>query len=154
MGRRWEPWRWRQWGRGGWWTPWTRPRPHRPGTSVHHEHSVANSLQNFSASPEEKFGRLKEKMRSPVILTFWRNLGPKNTIFVCVSGDISLTSLELERIWGGKTIFIKFGSFSALFCSKSSKIRPQICQAAPLFIRPFLTYAAEQSASWQHWWWK
>jgi hypothetical protein len=43
-----------------------------------------------------------------------------------------------------KTVF--FGSF----CSKSSKIRPQIFSASLLFIRPLLSYVAEYSASWQH----
>jgi hypothetical protein len=40
--------------------------------------------------------------------------------------------------------FLKVGS-------KPAKIRPQICPAAPLIIRPLFTFAAEQSASWQHW---
>jgi hypothetical protein len=32
--------------------------------------SVANSLQNFSASPEEKFGRSGKKFGPPEMLTF------------------------------------------------------------------------------------
>ncbi len=38
---------------------------------------------------------------------------------------------------------LKFGPFSFFFCSKLTKIRPQNCPATPLFIRTFLTYAAE-----------
>ncbi len=155
-GRRWEPWRWRQWGRGGWWRPWTRPRPHRPGTSVHGEQCcqlfaqlfgqstliknkinfssyirnsegscaksyMTNDLliygENICAFPHilgspssyitlhpiptgfpyiwgkvcflfyqcrRKIRQLRKKMRSPSSFHFWRSLGPKNTIFVCV----------------------------------------------------------------------
>jgi hypothetical protein len=89
-------------------------------------------------------------MRSPSSYNFLKKFGPKNTIFVCVwVGKFLGTSLELERIWGGKTIFIKFGPFSALFVQSRPKFGRRFGQAAPLFIRPFLTYVAEQSASWQ-----
>jgi hypothetical protein len=30
-------------------------------------------------------------------------------------------------------------------------LRPQICPAAYIFIRPVLSFAAEESASWEHW---
>ncbi len=46
--------------------------------------------------------------------------------------------------------FLKFGPFSAFSVQNWPKFGPQICKAAQLFIRPFLTYAVEQSASWQH----
>jgi hypothetical protein len=45
-----------------------------------------------------------------------------------------------------KLFFMKLGPF----CTKSAKIWQQLCPAALLFIRPFLSYAAEKSASWQH----
>ncbi len=60
------------------------------------------------------------------------------------NNNISWTSLDLER---RETIFLKIGPFSDLFGQNWPKIRLQICPAAPLFIRPFLTYTAEQSAS-------
>ncbi len=63
--------------------------------------SVANSLQNFSDSPQEKFGRWGKKFGPPVNFTFWRNLGSRKTIFLLVCGKISCTSLELESIRGG-----------------------------------------------------
>jgi hypothetical protein len=37
------------------------------------------------------------------------------------------------------------------FWENSAKIRPQICPAVYIFIRPLLRYAAEESASWEHW---
>jgi hypothetical protein len=36
------------------------------------------------------------------------------------------------------------------FWENPAKIRPQICPAAYIFIRPFLRFAAEESASWEH----
>jgi len=58
--------------------------------------------------------------------------------------------LELERIRRRKTSFSEVRPFFGPFCSKSAKLWPQICPAAPLFIWHFLSYAAEQSAGWQH----
>ncbi len=42
--------------------------------------SVANSLQNFSASPGGKFSRWGKKFGLPVNFTFWRNLGLTKTL--------------------------------------------------------------------------
>jgi hypothetical protein len=65
--------------------------------------SVANSLQNFSASPvQRKIQPLRKKIRSSSKFHFLKEFGlKKNNIFVCVSGKISCTSLELESIRGG-----------------------------------------------------
>ncbi len=49
-----------------------------------------------------------------------------------------------------ETIFFKFGPFSALFVQNRSEFG-RIFVRPTLFIWPFLTYAAEQSANWQHW---
>ena len=65
--------------------------------------------------------------------------------------NISWTSLELERIGGGNNIFkVRSSAPSQPFLLKAAKTRLQISPAAPLFIRPFLTYAAEQSVERQH----
>jgi hypothetical protein len=57
-----------------------------------------------------------------------------------------------ERIRGGKQqTFSETWSLFDPFCSILAKIRPEICPADPIFIRPILGYAAEHSASWQHW---
>ncbi len=88
--------------------------------------SVANSLQNFSASPEEKLGCSGNKFGSPVI-------------FPCLcereNNTISWTSLELERRRRGKQLFKVRPLFRPL-CSISAKIRPQNCPATLLFILP------------------
>jgi hypothetical protein len=41
-----------------------------------------------------------------------------------------------------KTNFKNFGQFFGPFCTKSAKIRPQVCLADLLFILPLLNYAA------------
>jgi hypothetical protein len=106
--------------------------------------SDAYSLQDFPANPKEKFDRQGKKFGPPVIFLFERNLGLKNTIFVCVSEKTTLFLGHFPRIREDrrrKKVEIRplFGPF----CSKSAKNRPQNCLAAPLFIWPFLTYAAE-----------
>jgi hypothetical protein len=90
--------------------------------------SVANSLQNFSASPEEKFGRC-------FCLCQWKNF------------NISCTSLELERI--SEIIFKMFGPFPAIFVQNRPKFHRRFIRP-PHFLFGF-TYAAQQSASWQQW---
>jgi hypothetical protein len=53
--------------------------------------SVANTLQNFSASPKETFRPLRRKLRSPGSFHLLKEFGlKKNTIFVCVSGKITI----------------------------------------------------------------
>ncbi len=70
---------------------------------------------------------------------------------MCVSGNTTLFLGHFPRIREDrKREKVKIRPLFGPFCSKSAKIRPQNCLAAPLFIWPFLTYAAEQSASWQH----
>ncbi len=50
-----------------------------------------------------KIRPLKGKMRSPSNFNFLKKLGPqKHNFCLHVSREISWTSLELERIWGGK----------------------------------------------------
>jgi hypothetical protein len=88
---------------------------------------------------EELFGQSRRiiqplrKIRSPSNFKYLKEFGLKNTIFAGRGRGEDL----------GSALFGPFGS-------KSAKIRPQICPAAPFFIRPFLTFVAEQSASWQH----
>ncbi len=100
---------------------------------------------------------LLRKKSGPLLkLTFWKHLGRWKFCYVCLCAcekyNISLICTELEKIRGEKLIFKKFGPFRpCLYRTKSAKIRPQLCPAALLFIRPFLSYAAQQSASWQHW---
>jgi hypothetical protein len=36
------------------------------------------------------------------------------------------------------------------FWENPAKIRPKICPAAYIFIRPLLSFAAEESASWEY----
>ncbi len=100
------------------------------------EASVANSLQNFAASPEEKFGRWGIKFGPLVIFTLWRNLGLKKHYFcLCEwkNKNISCNFLDLEGIGGGKQFFKSSASFRPFL------FKIGVCQAAPLFIRPFLT---------------
>ncbi len=71
-----------------------------------------------------------KKMRSPSNFNFLKKFGPQKHYFcLCVSGKISWTSLELERIWGRKQFFIMFGPFSALFVQS----RPKFSRG---FVRP------------------
>ncbi len=105
-------------------------------------HSVANSGQNFPDNPGERFGRWgKIQFRPPVIFTFWKAFGlKKKTVSVYIyeweKYNISWTLLEFER---SKT------NFSAPFRPFLYKI---LCVRSA-FIRPLLSYVAEQSASWQ-----
>jgi hypothetical protein len=46
-----------------------------------------------------------------------------------------------------KQISQMFGPLFSSFCTKSPKIWQQVCPAAPLFVWPLLSSAAEQSAS-------
>jgi hypothetical protein len=69
----------------------------------------------------------------------------KVLFFVATRLGKVLICRELERIRGEKLICRSL----ALFLPFLATIRPEMCPAA-LFIRLFLSYAAEQSASWQH----
>ncbi len=62
---------------------------------------------------------------------------------------ISLICLEFERIRGGKLIFFNFGPFSALSVQNRTKFGCRFVQPH-LFYLALLSYAAEQSASRQH----
>jgi hypothetical protein len=55
---------------------------------------------------------------------------------------ISWTYIELERIRGGKQFFRSL----TLSVQKQPESIGKFCLVAPLFIWPFLSYAAEQSA--------
>jgi hypothetical protein len=118
--------------------------------------SVANSLQDFSANPEEKFDCWRKKFCPWVIFPFWRNLAEEKIFFFCVSVEITIFLGHFPRIKKDKrreTILLQirpFWPFSAHFVQNQPKNRRQNFPAASLFIQPFLTYAAEQSASWQH----
>ncbi len=101
---------------------------------------VANSKQNFSASLEENSAD-EEKILSPsnFHLGIWAY---ENTIIVCVSGKI-IIFLGLPYNLKVKEEKNYFFLSSALFIQKRSKFHRRFCLDAPLFIRPFLTYAAE-----------
>ncbi len=93
----------------------------------------------------------------PVHCCWEKKSSPLLNFVICVyvlvksTYNISLTCAELDRISGKKLgNFLEVRSLFGPFCTKSAKIRPQLCPAALFFIRPFLSYAAEQSASWEH----
>jgi len=81
-------------------------------------------LQNFSANPEEKFVRWGKKIRSLSYIPFLKEFGlKKTTIFVCVSGTITIFLGHFPRIREGKrreSLLFNFGPILALFV--------QICQ--------------------------
>jgi hypothetical protein len=62
---------------------------------------------------------------------------------------MSLICQQLQRIREGKQTFKKFGPFRPLLFM-ISRNSAGIIAAALLLIRPLLSYAAEQSALWQH----
>ncbi len=103
---------------------------------------------------QKKNSATEEKIRSPSNFTFLMEIGPqKNIIFVCVSRKITIFLGHFPRMIGYEegNNFLKIQPLFGPFCSKSAKILPHSCPATPLFIRPFPTYTAEISASWQHW---
>jgi hypothetical protein len=70
--------------------------------------SVANSLQNFSANPEEKLAA-EEKKLSFSNFSFLKEFGlKKNTIFVCVSEKITTFLGHFSRIREDKRMETKF----------------------------------------------
>jgi hypothetical protein len=97
-----------------------------------------------------KIRLLRKKIRSPSNFPFLKEFGlKKDTIFVCLSGKISIflghfpINREDKR---RETILLKFGPFSALLVQNRPKFGRRIVRPL-IFIRPFFTYAAEQSAS-------
>ncbi len=92
------------------------------------DHRPCSTLCEFVASPAEKSDT---KKKSGLSLIFCVHVRRK-----------SIT--EKKRITENKR---RKTNFSAFFCTKLAKVRPQILPAALLFIRPILSYAAEQSAS-------
>jgi hypothetical protein len=108
--------------------------------------SVANSWQNFPASPAEKFGSWDNPSGPLLNFTFLRHLVWWIFCYLCLRAQ--------EKRY----------NISIFLCTeiegKSVHNRPKFCRSFVwplfflLFIRPFLIYAAEQSASWQHWFWK
>ncbi len=122
---------------------------------------VANSWQTFPDRSAEKFGceekirPLRKEFGHLVNFPFRRHFALRNkTIFVYVrrKSTIVLRLAYNDNIEkkGRKTNFPEVRPLFGPFCTKSAKIRPQICPAALLFIRPLSSYAAEYSASWQH----
>jgi hypothetical protein len=71
---------------------------------MNHVSGVANSLQNFSASPEEKFCRCGKKFGPPVMFTFERIWVLRKILFFSERVG-KFIELELERIRGGKQLF-------------------------------------------------
>jgi hypothetical protein len=65
-----------------------------------------------------------------------------------ISNDIDNSHMTISK-QQIKVSAVKLDPIFGPFCSKLAKIQPQNCPAAPLFIWPFLAYAAEQSDSWQ-----
>jgi len=47
--------------------------------------------------------------------------------------------------------FKNLAPFRPIFGKNPAKIWPQICPAANIFIWPLLSFAVEESASWEHW---
>ncbi len=101
-----------------------------------------------------KIWPLRTEIRTPSNFHLLKEFGLRKTLVLSVlmvKHKLSWTSPGIrEDKWNN---FIKVLPLFCTFCSKSAKIRPQICPAGPLFIRPFLTNAAQQSDSWQHWLW-
>ncbi len=97
-----------------------------------HTNNVANSWQNFPASPAEKFSHREKPLLK---LTFCRYLGWWKLCYLSLHAlekwNISLNCTELETTRGEQLIFNKFGPF----CRKSAKIRQQLCLADLLFNR-------------------
>jgi hypothetical protein len=50
-----------------------------------------------------------------------------------------------------KLNILKIRPFFGPFWENPAKIRPQIFPATYILIRPLLSFAAEESASWEHW---
>jgi hypothetical protein len=74
----------------------------------------------------------------------------KNAIFVCVSGKLFRGHFPRIREYKRREIIVlQFRPFWPFLFKIGQKNRPQNCPAASLFIQPYLTYAAEKSASWQ-----
>ncbi len=98
-----------------------------------------------------KIRSTRKKIRPPVIFPFWRNFGLKeNTIFVCVSGKVTIFLGHLPIIREEKrreTILLKFGPFLLEIGQNSAT---ELSGRSTFYSAIFFTYATEQSASWQH----
>ncbi len=80
-------------------------------------HQCCQLFAQLFGQSRRKIRPQRKKIRSPVNFPFWRNLG-KNTIFVCVSGKITIFLGNFPRIREDKmreTILLKIDPFSALF---------------------------------------
>jgi hypothetical protein len=107
----------------------------------------------FRPSGRKKFGRWGKKFGSRVIFTIWRHTGLRNkTIFV-----------RVEKV----KFFLDFLRCQSKYEEENNKLSWNTVPFWPFFpykigqnsgrsnfFRPFLGYAAEQSASWQHWYGK
>jgi hypothetical protein len=98
---------------------------------------VANSLQNFSASPRRKIQLLRKKFGPSVNFTFWRNLGLRKTLFCPCECENNNISQELERIRGGQQVF-KVWPFSARFVQNRPKFSRRIVRPLHFLFGPFL----------------
>ncbi len=119
---------------------------------------------------EELFGQSRrkirpprKKIRSPNNFKFLKKFGLKKHYFcLCEWGNF----LDFPRVRENTRIFLKFGPYCSKLAGRSifyyrctTVDTPICCQKKPnksllnwieFFIRPFLTFAAKQSASWQH----
>ncbi len=101
----------------------------------------------------EVFGQSSGKSRPPektnLNLSFEGVCGLQNFFLLCLCArkkcNMSFIYLELQRIRAENQTFKKFGPFWKKFQPKFG------CLFRLPFIRPFLSYATEQSANWQHW---
>jgi hypothetical protein len=101
---------------------------------------------------QKKISAADEKFGPPVSVSLFEGiwaLKKKNCLCECENNNILGHFPRDREDKRRETILLKFGPFSALFVQNRPKIWPQNCPAAPLFIRPFLTYVSEQSANWQ-----
>ncbi len=81
----------------------------------------------------------------------------------CQLAELSASWAEKFGHWGKKSVFWWFHSFEGICALEINYLclcqwkkvlyfyLPRVCPAAPPFIFPLSSYAAEQSASWQHW---
>ncbi len=113
----------------------------------------ARSVLPTLDEPTEKFRSLRKYSGHLLNLTLWRYLGRWKFCYLCLRAwekcDIYLIYTKLERIRGEKQIFKKFAHFRPFLCKIGQNLTAALSYRSTFF-RPFLSYVAELSASWQH----
>ncbi len=109
-----------------------------PETSFHTGRSVANSLQHFPARMAKNFGRWVKKFGPFVKITYWN-------YFIKLRLNFEAMLVHIK----GKNI-LRIRALFGPFWENPAKIRLQIFPATYIFIRPLLSFAAEESASWKY----